>query len=201
MERRLGKKFLEEFKGRFKKSWEQTKDAYLKADILIPNSELTRKECSAWLKKKIEDPVYPGVEVYKINDNVKEENQIIYVGRLNKYKNVNEIINALAKIRNPPKLIIVGKGEEEGKLMELSKRLNVICELKGSLTDKEKFNEIKKSIFMVFPSSFEGFGMPPAEALTCGKPCICSDIPIFREIYEDKVEYFKEHDIRTWQKN
>ena len=48
---------------------------------------------------------------------------------------------------------------------------------------------------MVFPSSFEGFGIPPMEALACGIPCICSDIPILKEVYKDYVEYFKEHNI------
>ena len=49
---------------------------------------------------------------------------------------------------------------------------------------------------MVFPSSFEGFGMPPMEALLHGIPCICSDLPILREVYENHVIYFKEHDIK-----
>jgi len=36
----------------------------------------------------------------------------------------------------------------------------------------------------------EGFGLPPLEALSLGTPVLLSDIPIFREIYEDAAEYF-----------
>ena len=57
-----------------------------------------------------------------------------------------------------------------------------------------------ESVFMVFPSSFEGFGMPPGEALMLEKPCICSNIPVLKEIYGDYVEYFREHDINQLAK-
>ena len=49
---------------------------------------------------------------------------------------------------------------------------------------------------MVFPSSFEGFGMPPMEALAAGTPCICSNIPILRELYGEYVDYVEVHDIK-----
>ena len=187
----LGKRFLNEYKGKFKKSWERTRKAYQETDILFPISNLTRRECIKWLKRRIEKPIYPGVEILFFNQNIKEENQVIYVGRLNEYKNINRIIEAFSKLKNPPKLVIVGTGEEEKKLKKLANKLNVLCEFKGKLNDAEKWNEIQKSMFMVFPSSFEGFGMPPAEALVCKKPCICSDIPILKEVYTSKVEYFK----------
>ncbi|MFH0876269.1 MAG: glycosyltransferase family 4 protein [archaeon] len=193
MKRTLGDRFLEEYNGKFKDSWVKTKLAYLETDILFPNSKLTRKECETWLNKKVEKPIYPGIEIPEIN--VGKENQIIYVGRLNAYKNIDLIIKALSTIKNAPKFVIVGTGEEETSLKKLASELNVNAEFKGSLNDTDKFKEIKKSLFMVFPSSFEGFGMPPGEALASGIPCICSDIPILKEIYADKVEYFKEHDV------
>ena len=196
MKHQLGQRFLNEYKGKFKKSWEATKEVYLRTDILIPNSQLTRKKCEMWLNRKIDEHIYPGVEAIELNNGIEEENQIIYTGRLNEYKNVNEIIEALSKSEANAKLVVVGSGEEESKLRSLAKKLKVNCEFKGNLTDSQKFEEIQKSMFMVFPSSFEGFGMPPAEALICGKPCICSDLGIFKEVYKDKVEYFKEHDIQ-----
>ena len=195
MERVLGQKFIKEYKGKFKRSWKQTEIAYKQSDILLPNSELTRFECSIWLNRQIHEPIYPGVSVPENLKEIKEEYQIIYVGRLNEYKNVNEIIEALANINNPPKFVIVGSGEEHRKLKILAKINNVKCEFKGRLTDREKWVEIKKSLFMVFPTSFEGFGMPPMEALYCGVPCVCTDIPILREIYDNKVEFFREHDV------
>lgn len=195
MKKQLGDKFLKEFKGQFRLSWEKTKQAYEKTDILIPISMLTQKEVLQWVKRPILAPIYPGIETISKKKQVQEENQVIYVGRLNAYKNINEIIIALSKIDNPPIFVVVGTGEEEQNLKNLAKKYNVKCNFMGSLSDEKKTEEIAKSIFMVFPSSFEGFGMPPGEALMLGKPCICSDIPIFKEIYKDSVLYFTEHNI------
>ena len=41
----------------------------------------------------------------------------------------------------------------------------------------------------VFPSFAEGFGLPPLEAMASGVPVVCSDIPVFREVYGDAVLY------------
>ena len=50
------------------------------------------------------------------------------------------------------------------------------------------------SLMYVFPSIDEGFGIPLIEALKLKVPVICSDIPIFREIADDSVLYFKKQD-------
>lgn len=194
MKEQLGERFDEEYKGRFKRSWEQAKEDYMETDILIPNSHLTRAECMKWLGRDVSEPVYPGIDRMQVIRQ-KRRNQIIYVGRLNAYKNIDEIIRALSTIENPPKLVIVGTGEEEHALKRLAHECNVDCEFKGSLSDKDKWIELYRSKFMVFPSSFEGFGMPPAEAMAAGIPCICSDIPILREVYKNSAVYFIEHDI------
>ena len=49
----------------------------------------------------------------------------------------------------------------------------------------------------VFPSLYEGFGFPGLEAASCGTPVICTDIPIFREIYKDFPLYFPPRDYKT----
>jgi glycosyltransferase involved in cell wall biosynthesis len=200
MEIDLKNEWEKDYVGKFKKSWQRTKKAYLETDILIGNSKLSKKYCEKWINKKTQGVIFPGFDINFIdkNNKIKKQNQIIYIGRLSKFKNVDEIIMALSKINNPPKLIIVGDGEEKENLIKLSLELNVNVDFLGRQNDYEKINEIKKSILMVFPSSHEGFGMPPMEAIYCGVPCICSDKDIFKEVYENNVTYFKEHDIEDF---
>ena len=198
LEKQLGDKWTNDLKKpRYKKLWDDFEDSLKHCDIIFVNSNITNKETKIWLKSKVDATIYPGID-FDIVKNIpeqKKENQIIYIGRLHKYKNVDEIVKSLAKIKSPPKLAICGDGPEKEKLMQLASKLKINCVFKGQLTDYEKWAEIKKSKFMVFPSSMEGFGMPPMEALYCGVPCICSDLPVFREVYKNKVEYFKEHNI------
>lgn len=42
---------------------------------------------------------------------------------------------------------------------------------------------------LIFPSVYEGFGIPPLEALSCGIPAIVSDIPVMKEIFGESVQY------------
>ena len=65
MKKQMGERFITSYKGRFRKSWEMTKSAYQETDMLLPISELTRKECSKWLKRHIEQPIYPGIDFSK----------------------------------------------------------------------------------------------------------------------------------------
>jgi glycosyltransferase involved in cell wall biosynthesis len=172
------------------RKWEKYRTTCITADYVIGISQLSQKENERWLRKKIAGYVYPGIDHREQIKDVNREEQVIYLGRLGGTKRVDMIIEALALLDNPPKLIICGGGKEEGSLRALAKRLKVKCDFKGPVTDDEKWKQIQRSKCMLFPTAFEGFGMPPSEALIMGTPCICSSLPILREVYEDTVTYF-----------
>jgi glycosyltransferase involved in cell wall biosynthesis len=177
--------------------WKPMKKALLNSDKIIAISDLARKDFGRWLNKPIDGVVHPGVDSDFIDSipNQKEKYQIIYVGRLFRNKNVDEIIKALAKIPNPPKFVIIGHGPERPKLEKQAKELSVDCEFKGVVSDYDKWVGIKKSMFMVVATSFEGSADVPSETLYCEKPCLATDIPIMRSDYGDTIEYFREHDV------
>ena len=198
LEKELSEDWLKHYrKPSMKKSWDMFRSSLLDTDIIFANSNLTKEESEKWLNKKVDSAIYPGIETSVVNSIPKQnlEHQIIYVGRLYKDKNIDDVIKALALLDNSPKFVVCGKGGEKQTLQKLATKLKVDCEFKGIVTESEKWKEIKKSKFMVFPTSFEGFGMPPMEALYCERPCIVSDIPILNEVYGDKVEYVRLHDI------
>ena len=195
MKEQLGKDWDLQLKHEeFSKSWQNTKKAYEQSDILIPNSGLAGKKCFQWIPKaKVSVPVYPGVEA-PVPKNVKRDIDIIYIGRLDKLKNVSDILKA-SEGKNS-RICIIGKGDEENNLKILASLNNLKVDFKGAVTDKEKWKLLNRSKLLVFPTSFEGFGMPPLEAMAMGCNVLCSDIPIFKEIYGREISYFKLNDIK-----
>ncbi|RMF05630.1 glycosyltransferase family 1 protein [Candidatus Woesearchaeota archaeon] len=190
MEHDLGRLWFEEYKGRFKKSWLRTKKAYRESDVLISTSKLSKRWCDGWLKtKKVNDYVYPGVDEVSLNPSLKKKNQIIYIGRLDIYKNIGFAIEALSLVKNAPPLIIAGSGSMRKELENLARSLNVKVRFKGKVADSEKWRLLQESRVLLFPSLHEGFGMPPLEALLMRTPAICSDKEIFHEVYGNHVEY------------
>ena len=59
----------------------------------------------------------------------------------------------------------------------------------GYLSDSDVKTLMKECKAFLFPSLYEGFGLPPLEALSMGTTIFASDIPIMREIFEDSVNY------------
>ena len=118
---------------------------------------------------------------------------IIYLGRLHALKNINELLLASSPQH---RTVIIGAGEEMTTLQEIASVRNLKVDFLGSVSDDDKWSYLKRAKLLVSPSSFEGFGMPPLEALACGCMVLCSDIPIFREVYGSDVSYFKLHDVK-----
>ena len=83
-------------------------------------------------------------------------------------------------------LVIVG--EKEGFKTKLSneeflKDQNII--FTGRISDEELYNYMNEASMLVQPSIYEGFGLPPLEALYLGTTCLLSDIEVFKEIYAE----------------
>ncbi len=90
-------------------------------------------------------------------------------------------------------VIIVGTGqvppEAAGELAERAAHYGIELDFKYRLSDHEKFRQIKRARLMLFPSFFEGFGLPPVEALYCGTPCVAFDLPVLREVSGEGLVY------------
>ncbi len=123
---------------------------------------------------------------------------IIYVGNIKRHKGLKTLLNAYAEARKmdfDKKLVIVGRKENfHSKDKEVAKALenNPDIIYTGEVPDLQLYNLIKYADCLVQPSEYEGFGIPPLEALYLGTNVIISDIPVFNEVYKHlPVTYFK----------
>ena len=120
---------------------------------------------------------------------------LLYLGLRIAHKNVDGIIRAfLLLLDDFPKLKLVIAGSRYSTP-------DMVDRWKGDPRLRERLIEIPDPtdddiarLFggakaFVFPSFAEGFGLPPLEAMASGVPVVCSDIPVFREVYGDAVRY------------
>lgn len=173
------------------------KNAVKKADTILTVSETVKKE----LIKKFSLPEEKVKVTYnslnlkylsKKNFEYKKElpkNYILSVATLNKRKNLISLIKAFESISsNYPemKLVLVGMLGND-KINELTTNENII--FTGYVSDEELISLYRKASIYVFPSIYEGFGIPILEAQASKVPVICSNIDVFKEIAKDSAVY------------
>ena len=127
--------------------------------------------------------------------NIGNERSLIICCRFSdKHKGAQDILSLFCnELEGYTFKFILGAGEVEKDLWDLffeaSDKFRIRIKLLKRLDDLTKFEEIKKSQAMVFPSYFEGFGYPPVEARYCDVPCIVYDLPVIREVNGDECAY------------
>ena len=116
---------------------------------------------------------------------------ILYVGTLEPRKNIPNLITAFSSLKKagyPHKLIITGKpGWKYEKIFETVRSLKLESEVifMGRLSDKELPYIYNGAELFVYPSLYEGFGLPPLEAMACGTPVITSNSSSLPEVVGD----------------
>jgi glycosyltransferase involved in cell wall biosynthesis len=102
-----------------------------------------------------------------------------------------------------PGLVLIGRRgwEIEGTVDMLDRcpALRGIVSEWRRVSDRQAVHALKNARALLLPSYTEGFGFPLLEALACGTPVLCSDIPALREIGGDIPEYFDPLDGAAWR--
>ena len=120
----------------------------------------------------------------------------VFVGRISKEKGVFHLLKVWKKVSSvkpKAKLLIIGSGVEESKLKQEVLRLNLAenVTLTGKVSDELLYKMLKASRIFIFPSFLEGWGLAVAEALACGLPVVCYDIPAIRENFGECESVFR----------
>jgi L-malate glycosyltransferase len=113
------------------------------------------------------------------------------VGILTKIKGIDQILSLLAEEKEFA-LVIIGSGKELPNLLNLAKKLNIhdrclFCGFRSNAVTYFRFFD-----YIIVPSKSEGFGLVLIEAVQQKVPVICSDLEIFKELFNrDEVIFFK----------
>ncbi len=126
------------------------------------------------------------------NLKIEKHKFILAVGSHNQTKNFKRLIQAYtssAFLMNLPLVIVGGFSGKvfKSEIIEYDCK-NVIWA--GSVTDESLRVLYEKALFLVFPSIYEGFGIPPLEAMHCGCPVVASNVSSIKEVCGDSVVYF-----------
>lgn len=133
------------------------------------------------------------------SENISKEHFLLFVGNIKKHKGLHTLLMAfdiISKQDDKLKLVIVGNSEnfrtEDDSIKKLINSFpNGKILFTGRISNEEVRSYYETAKLLIQPSFYEGFGMPPLEALYCGTNVVISDIPVFMEIYKDfPVTYF-----------
>jgi glycosyltransferase involved in cell wall biosynthesis len=131
---------------------------------------------------------------------------IIFIGNIKRHKGLWCLLDAFLMARNEGlgyKLVIVGSMENfRTRDDEIIKKIEALeggdreaVEFTGFINNEKLRELLSGAALLVQPSLYEGFGLPPLEAMISGTGALISDIPCFREIYEGfPVHFFRAGD-------
>lgn len=186
-----------------------------RAKKIITVSEFCKKDIAKKYRvdsSKIE-VVYNGAnESYvPLNENEKSavrkkftngKNYFIYVGSIHPRKNINKLLRAFDTYKNETQsdrqLVIAGrmawKTEETKAIYETMQHKDAVI-FTGHLQLQELTKVVAAADALVFPSLFEGFGIPVLEARYCNVPVICSEASSLPEVGGEHAIYFDPHHV------
>ena len=133
------------------------------------------------------------------------ENFILFVGSRLKYKNFKLFIESYASskiIRDEFEIVCFGGGNFTDAEKKFFSELNLDKKIIHRHGNDNLLSYLyKKAKLFIFPSQYEGFGIPLIEAMSLGCPVLASDINVFREISENGINYFTNNDKKSLTEN
>lgn len=182
-----------------------------KADAVITNSNGTAEKVKKYFKRNTDVVFYPIIDDWFIKldaEVVKEELKklkitypyILSVATQEPRKNLDKTINAFiylkkkGELKNYKLLLIGSKGWKSAEIESLIALYSRDIISLGYVSDCILPSLYNGTELFVFPSKYEGFGMPPREAMLCGAKVLVTDIPELREATYGLADYINDLD-------
>lgn len=149
-------------------------------------------------KNKI-DVIYNAVSdiFYPLIKKESEKAYALAVSSPNKHKNFSNLIDAFLKSNVDLDLKIIGSlsnaFNDQNSFVNSDPRIKFL----GRVDDQELVELYQNAKFFIFPSLYEGFGIPPLEAQACGCPVISSNAASLPEVLKESAFYFEPNDVNS----
>jgi glycosyltransferase involved in cell wall biosynthesis len=182
------------------------KMAFSRADYIFCISENTRRDLMELYAVPADKTsvTYLGFDMLPAEgeESFKHSSYILYVGQRLEYKNFTGLVNAFASskwLRNNFRILCFGGGSFTSAENELFKALGIaksqILQISGD--DTVLSSCYRNAAAFVYPSLYEGFGIPPLEAMSVGCPVVCSNTSSIPEVVGDAAEYFDPFNVES----
>jgi glycosyltransferase involved in cell wall biosynthesis len=142
--------------------------------------------------------IYSGVEVPFVTPTKRPDRPfVLYVGTLETRKNLKSLVNAFTELKRaqdlPHTLVLAGqhgRGWQEVASAIQDSPVRDEIEMLGYVSRPDVYRLYRSADLLVYPSLYEGFGLPVVEAMACGLPVICSNTTGLPEAGGDAAVYF-----------
>src|SRR3989344_4727656 len=183
-----------------------TRDAVTRADLLLTVSAFSNREIVEMYGVDASRIVVTPLASVMSRRSLPRKPFFLFVGRLERKKGVADLVRAFTAFKasrpadDPFELVLAGPrgyGYEEIKSeIRNSKYEKDVREI-GYVPEHDVARLMGEAAAFVFPSRYEGFGMPLLEAMACSTPVIASDIPVFREVAGESALFVPVGDVQA----
>ncbi len=169
------------------------------ADMVITPTEAVRREVIEFFSldpdRVCAVPLAAPRWLRKVEDRPLARPFILYVGARTGRKNIGTLIDAWREVRSchPVDLVLAGPA---GAGFELVPEDGL--RLAGEVRDEELQQLYSTAVLFVYPSTYEGFGLPVLEAMQCGLPVVASRIPAIQEVAGEAAALVDPNDRKAW---
>ncbi|MCY3711233.1 MAG: glycosyltransferase family 1 protein [Caldilineaceae bacterium] len=169
----------------------------LRSCFRVPASRITVTPLAAGARYKPQ----PAAEVGRVRGKYSLPDRfLLYLGINKPHKNLPALIDAFARIASPPAppLVIAGAWDDrypQPKQRAAYHQLGDAVRFLGPVNERDLPALYSAAALFVFPSLYEGFGLPVLEAMACGTPVACSNTPSLTEVAAGAALTFDPHSV------